>query len=206
MSSEAMLCGSLYPTISPCPLMPAARDLPHGATPAPAQPDAHRLGRRGRCLYSSPGIKLARTIIDSCTAVGCDSRVARRARGCREDRDGARRREGFMIHRIGSWRPPSGIRAAFPLALAAGLVRPAWAQGGAQAPAYEVDAAWPKPLPNNWLIGQIGGLAVDKHDHIWVHQRPRSLTDDELGAVPNTPVRSAPRSVCCKPAPSVMEF
>ena len=31
-------------------------------------------------------------------------------------------------------------------------------------PQYEVDAAWPKPPPNDWLIGQVGGLAVDKHD------------------------------------------
>ncbi len=74
------------------------------------------------------------------------------------------------------------------------------------APSYEVDASWPRPLPNTWLIGQIGGLAVDKHDHIWVNQRPRSLTDDEKGAVPNLPLRNAPRSLCCKPAPSVMEF
>jgi len=73
-------------------------------------------------------------------------------------------------------------------------------------PRYEVDAAWPKPLPNNWLIGQVGGLAVDKHDHIWINQRPRSLTDDEKGAVPNPPARTEPRSLCCKPAPSVMEF
>ena len=64
------------------------------------------------------------------------------------------------MHRIGSWRPASVFRAACALALAADLVLPARAQGGAQAPDYEVDAAWPKPLPNNWLIGQIGGLAV----------------------------------------------
>jgi hypothetical protein len=38
-------------------------------------------------------------------------------------------------------------------------------------PRYEVDAAWPKPLPNSWLIGQVGGLAVDKHDHIWINQQ-----------------------------------
>ena len=50
-------------------------------------------------------------------------------------------------------------------------------------PQYEVDAAWPKPLPNDWLIGQVGGLAVDKHDYIWINQRPRSLTDDEKGAI-----------------------
>ena len=95
--------------------------------------------------------------------------------------------------------------AAFALVVACLMFR-ASSQQGASPPDYEVDAAWPKPLPNNWLIGQIGGLAVDKHDHIWVHQRPRSLTDDEKGAVPNPPARSAPRSVCCKPAPSVMEF
>ncbi len=100
----------------------------------------------------------------------------------------------------------SVLRAAFTLAVAACLVPAACAQGGANPPQYEVDASWPKPLPNSWLIGQVGGLAVDKHDHIWVYQRPRSLTDDEKGAVPNPPARTAPRSLCCKPAPSVMEF
>jgi DNA-binding beta-propeller fold protein YncE len=74
------------------------------------------------------------------------------------------------------------------------------------APRYEVDASWPKQLPNNWLVGQIGGMAVDKHDHIWVNQRPLTLTDDEIGAVPNPPTRLTPRSICCVPAPSVMEF
>jgi DNA-binding beta-propeller fold protein YncE len=77
---------------------------------------------------------------------------------------------------------------------------------GRRAPRYVVDPSWPKPLPNSWLVGQIGGLAVDRHGHIWVNQRPRSLTDDELGAVPNPPTRASPRSICCKPAPSVMEF
>src|SRR6516164_7768499 len=73
-------------------------------------------------------------------------------------------------------------------------------------PLVSLDAAWPKPLPNNWLIGQVGGLAVDKHDHIWINQRPRSLTDDEKGALPTPPIRTQPRSLCCKPAPSVMQF
>jgi hypothetical protein len=63
-------------------------------------------------------------------------------------------------------------------------------------PRYEVDASWPKSLPNYWLIGQVGGLAVDKHDHIWVNQRPRSLTDDEKGAIPNPPTRTERRSLC----------
>jgi hypothetical protein len=66
---------------------------------------------------------------------------------------------------------------------------------------YEVDPFWPKPLPNDWLMGQVGGLAVDAQDHIWVLQRPGSLTKDELGAAQDPPLSS-----CCHPAPPVLEF
>ncbi len=72
---------------------------------------------------------------------------------------------------------------------------------GAEAPKYEVDAAWPKPLPNNWIMGQAAGVAVDGDDHIWVVQRPKTLTDDEKAAA-----LDPPRTKCCKPAPPVMEF
>ena len=68
-------------------------------------------------------------------------------------------------------------------------------------PQFQVDPFWPKPLPNNWLFGQIGGVAVDEQDHVWVLQRPRSLTEDEKGAS-----AKPPRNACCVPAPSVMEF
>ena len=43
------------------------------------------------------------------------------------------------------------------------------------APRFKVDPLWPKPLPDNWVIGQIGGIAVDSRDHVWVLQRPRSV-------------------------------
>jgi len=49
-------------------------------------------------------------------------------------------------------------------------------------PTFAVDASWPKPLPNNWILGQVGGITVDWQGHIWVIHRPRSLTDDEKGA------------------------
>jgi DNA-binding beta-propeller fold protein YncE len=68
-------------------------------------------------------------------------------------------------------------------------------------PKFQVDPAWPKPLPNNWIMGQVAGVAVDPDDHVWVVQRPRSLTDDEKAATLNPP-----RSKCCAPAPPVMEF
>src|SRR5687768_16555968 len=69
------------------------------------------------------------------------------------------------------------------------------------APRFEVDAAWPKPLPNRWLMGQASGVAVDPSDHVWVVQRPKSLTEDERGAALNPP-----RSICCVPAPPVLQF
>jgi DNA-binding beta-propeller fold protein YncE len=68
-------------------------------------------------------------------------------------------------------------------------------------PTFAVDASWPKPLPNNWIIGQVGGITVDSKDHVWVIHRPRSLTDDEKGAA-----LTPPRSKCCVSAPPVLEF
>jgi hypothetical protein len=68
-------------------------------------------------------------------------------------------------------------------------------------PTYQVDPLWPLELPNNWIIGQVGGLAVDREDHIWVLQRPASNTVDEIGASV-TP----PRSQCCIAAPPVLVF
>ena len=52
----------------------------------------------------------------------------------------------------------------------------------AKVPGFIADAGWPQKLPNNWIIGQIGGITVDWQGHIWVIQRPRSLTEDEKGA------------------------
>ncbi|HEY4265117.1 MAG TPA: hypothetical protein VGM72_07360 [Micropepsaceae bacterium] len=68
----------------------------------------------------------------------------------------------------------------------------------AEGPEYKVDASWPKQLPNNWIIGQIGGMNVDAQDHIWVFQRPRSLKPVDLAETKH--------AKCCIAAPSVIEF
>ncbi len=47
------------------------------------------------------------------------------------------------------------------------------------APVYEVDPSWPKPLPEGWINGQLGGTCVDSHDHIAVVDR-RNITDEEM--------------------------
>src|ERR1051325_3231300 len=48
-------------------------------------------------------------------------------------------------------------------------------------PGFVVDPSWPEQLPNNWLLGQIGGLYVDQHDHVWVYNRARTMTTEEAG-------------------------
>ena len=73
--------------------------------------------------------------------------------------------------------------------------------GAVTVPRYAVDAAWPKALPNQWLLGQVAGIATDARDHVWIVHRPRTLTDDERGAE-----LKPPRSVCCRPAPPVIEI
>jgi hypothetical protein len=89
------------------------------------------------------------------------------------------------------------------------LLRHAIAQGGKEAPRFEVDPFWPKPMPNNWVLGQAIGVAVDSRDHIWIVHRgsdPAALDNTEL-AVPITGNRAGQRvGECCNPSPPVMEF
>jgi hypothetical protein len=73
--------------------------------------------------------------------------------------------------------------------------------GAAEVPKFEVDPSWPKPLPNNWTLGQVAGVAVDEHDHVWIMQRPRSLSRLEKAAASNPPAAK-----CCVPAPPIIEF
>jgi DNA-binding beta-propeller fold protein YncE len=88
------------------------------------------------------------------------------------------------------------------------------------APKYSVDPSWPKALPHKWLVGQVPGIAVDKHDNVWIVQRARTLTNDERAASdfnvpvapqPSTDLNGDPRpqgaiADCCLPAPAVLQF
>lgn len=74
-------------------------------------------------------------------------------------------------------------------------------RAASQAPRFEVDPLWPKPLPNHWVLGSVTGVAVDAQDHIWiVHRGADSLGNNEKGATLNPPTG------CCVPAPQVLEF
>ena len=81
-----------------------------------------------------------------------------------------------------------------------------------QAPKFEVDVMWPKPLPNHWIMGNVIGVSVDSNDHIWIIHRQGSLEAMELYGVANPPAGARKRhdgvveSECCLPAPPVLEF
>ncbi|NQW05263.1 MAG: hypothetical protein HQ485_14755 [Acidobacteria bacterium] len=70
-----------------------------------------------------------------------------------------------------------------------------------EAPRFEVDPMFPKPLPNGWLMGMAIGIAVDAEDHIWIVHRPDTLSDAEAAADQNPPT-----AACCHRAPPVLQF
>ena len=72
---------------------------------------------------------------------------------------------------------------------------------GTQAPRFEVDPMWPKPLPNHWIMGATIGVGVDAKDNVWVIHRGGSLEEKERYAT-WTPKASE----CCVPAPPVLAF
>jgi DNA-binding beta-propeller fold protein YncE len=71
-----------------------------------------------------------------------------------------------------------------------------------QAPMFEVDPLWPKPLPNGWLLGMAIGVWVDEQDHVWmIHRSSATLHNNEKGAELKPPIAD-----CCKGAPPVLRF
>jgi DNA-binding beta-propeller fold protein YncE len=90
------------------------------------------------------------------------------------------------------------VALAWLAAVAAGALLPAAAIAQ---PAFQPEPFWPKPLPGNWILGQVAGLAVDPQDNIWIIHRPATLLDDEKGAQKNPP-----ETKCCNSAPPVLKF
>ena len=67
-------------------------------------------------------------------------------------------------------------------------------------PKFVVDPFWPKPLPDNWVTGEIGGTCIDSQDHVFVVTRGfqnGGLASPE--GVGGQPTKS-------KAAPPVIEF
>ena len=104
----------------------------------------------------------------------------------------------------------------------AGVLHAQSGKPAAQAPIFEVDPFWPKPLPNHWVTGSTIGLSVDAQDNVWTIHRPDTVeanfkaaditagdaVDDEVqpGAKSKAPCSADPIGACCKVAPPVLVY
>jgi hypothetical protein len=84
------------------------------------------------------------------------------------------------------------------LAMAAGIFSPPASQAQTGAPRYESDLSWPKPLPNRWVLGGLGGLCVDAQDHVFILNR-QDVVEGDLNAG-----RLAPSIIELDPAGNVI--
>ncbi|MEP6766956.1 MAG: hypothetical protein ABJB66_21745, partial [Gemmatimonadaceae bacterium] len=72
-----------------------------------------------------------------------------------------------------------------------------------QAPTFEVDPFWPKPLPNHWILGSTIGVGVDSKDHIFIIHRGAATMNARTEVDTN---KSKPAGDCCSSAPPILEF
>src|SRR5260370_33183423 len=105
------------------------------------------------------------------------------------------------MHIAGIRPTPAVLLVSFAIGIALCGLSTAGTATVPETPKFKVDPSWPKELPNNWIMGQVGGMAVDRRDHIWVLQRPSLNTVDELGAA-----QTPPWSLCCFAALPLLEF
>src|SRR5688500_18984391 len=94
-----------------------------------------------------------------------------------------------------------------------------------QAPIFEVDPFWPRPLPNHWVTGSTIGLSVDAQDNVWTIHRPNTVEDNFKAAdlmvgdargrddearpgapTAGTPATQTPIGKCCKVATPVLVY
>ncbi|HLH94551.1 MAG TPA: hypothetical protein VKW08_05470 [Xanthobacteraceae bacterium] len=90
------------------------------------------------------------------------------------------------------------------IAASVSLVHSAATAEGAmvEVPIFEVDPLWPKPLPNEGILGMVIGASVDAQDNVWiVHRGSQTLNNNEKGAELNPPIAD-----CCRSAPPVLAF
>lgn len=116
------------------------------------------------------------------------------------------------------WTVVAGLVCVVPSASFAG-------QAAKQAPIFEIDPFWPKPLPNHWVTGSTIGVSVDAQDNVWTIHRPNTVEDNfraadimvgssaakDDEALPSAePANRAgpatPIGKCCKVAPPVLVY
>ncbi len=72
--------------------------------------------------------------------------------------------------------------------------------GTVEAPRFEVDPFWPKPLPNHWVLGNTIGVWVDDQDVVWTINRGSATLADTEKAL------ELKAGECCAGAPPVLAY
>jgi len=89
-----------------------------------------------------------------------------------------------------NWRTVTILGVAFGLLSELGVARIQTRQKKTrEVPKFQVDPTWPK-IPNNWVLGLVSGVNVDREDHVWILHRPDTV----------------PLEQKAKAAPPVLEF
>ncbi len=101
---------------------------------------------------------------------------------------------------MGKWRFVYLATVGAALALGLGLWSPlkAKADKDIKAPAYKVDPFWPKPLPDRWITGEVGGTCLDSNDHLFTVNR------GSTGGPPGN--LTAKEALVGSPSPPIIEF
>jgi DNA-binding beta-propeller fold protein YncE len=76
-------------------------------------------------------------------------------------------------------RLPAVVIAGLGLAFVLGISFPTPLHAQMKPAKFEVDPSWPKPMPNRWVTGAVGGVCVDAQDHVFILNRG-GLTENEL--------------------------
>ena len=68
------------------------------------------------------------------------------------------------------------VCAAVMLAVPVCASYEAHAQSSLRPPVFKVDPTWPT-IPNNWVLGEVTSISVDRNDNIWVLHVPQSVPE-----------------------------
>ena len=93
-------------------------------------------------------------------------------------RDSAQPQESSRRHPVRELMIKAGI---LTLAIGAGIIYVTAARAQSGAPRYEADVSWPKPMPDRWVLGGLGGVCVDAQDHVFILNRQDVIEGDLNG-------------------------
>ena len=60
---------------------------------------------------------------------------------------------------------------------------------GSQVPIFEPDTTFPPTLPNNWVMGNVAKVVVDRHDNVWLIHRPRTVPAGKTASLAGSGIR-----------------